>query len=221
MPRRAPIVIAAAIGLALAAAVAWLRRTPASPMFATLGLAGPDATAGGRQCRPVRSFTRYGWVLTARAVCAGPARIAPDSAWRYDGAEVGRLSRRVESVRRAWAVADSLAWRRAQDSVATALARAGGRPRADCPNGSPDAPHAGAPVTVLGFWAFPGYTVRLWATHLLPIVLPARRPGGPPVVLRPPPWRVSVDASPAEPPECGAWYRAWRARRQAVGAPAA
>jgi hypothetical protein len=168
-----------------AGVAAWDRYYPPSPMLAAAGLPGRAADAGGRHCGPWYRDTPVGSVALRWGTCSGPAR---DGAAQSGLERVGfdRWTRQLTAVHRSWRVPDSMAWTRAQDSIALALDRRGGT-RLTC--GRQINP-ALASIRASEVWRFPDYDVRLVAYG------GASRQSVPV-------WQLQVNAFPGGAPECG------------------
>ena len=190
MARRVGILLVGlAAALALAAA-AWLHTYGSSPLVTAVGLPGPAADAS-RECgtprwHPWWALFQHPWV-ECRAFDPAATRAALRAgSWppRAD-VTIDLWTRRVGHAGRAWTVPDTAAWALAQDSIARALAGAGGREVACGPlTTHPALAHTRA----RRFWRFPGYMIRLLAYHDVP--------GGRV------PWGLQLDGYAADAPEC-------------------
>jgi len=190
-PARRPVAVLVVISIAggvVIYTVAWSRRVPTSPMFATIGLPGPRADAG-RRCGHM--YTRPAWhsLPTREIACIGPLRPPPHS---YVGgrpeATVDAYNRRVTHAGRSWAIGDSASWDRVRDSVRIALERRGGAPWTCGRTNRHHLDH----IRAIVYWRFPGYMVRLSAYSYIPGTPEARRAT----------WLLQLDAYPGAAPEC-------------------
>ena len=154
MPQRRSIVFGS-IFVAGLMVIAWTDYYPRSPMFATLGMAGPRANSG-RECQSGHEPTFMGW-LTRRSIQCRAMWLGPDRFSYFESANLAGLSRILVRAGRGWTTLDSTQWRVQRDSIVTAIQQRGGREFA-CKY----APQSDDRVTYR-YWRFPNYYVRLVA----------------------------------------------------------
>lgn len=179
------LLLLGSIGLLVAGGIAWSNYYPASDMIGAAGLPGRTASGAGRQCQHWYRNSSLGPVPVRRVTCYGPYRSGPAQLRHDERVGYDPVTRRVTHVHREWEADDSLAWVQAQDSVAAALERRGGR-LVSCGQVSPVLEHIRSRL----IWRFSGYDVRLTAYRGIPGQS----------VLR---WILQVDAFPGGAPECG------------------
>lgn len=212
--------------------VAWLEYYPASPMITAVGLPGPRADTDRRcgsmyrqlpgpgsygfrihgpgdlvyQWRPERrrSYPRVIRYPTRLIVCQGSSGL--ESRHESQNVSLDVITRRTSRVQRVWYLEDSASWKRARDSIASAMMRLGGRdlacrtfkpPRRPIPDTS--AGPVGEASRRRGFaipdtwdmrsWQFPEYSIRLIVFRMHGDITRA-------------PWRLQVDGYPGPPPGC-------------------